>query len=924
MSKISFLLIPHPSSLIPILMTPERWQQVKDLFQAARECAPGQRAAFLEASSGGDAELRAEVESLLASHEQPGRFMDQPAFEVVANLLTGEPAALVVGREIGPYRVLRKLGQGGMGQVYLAQDTRLGRSVALKLLHAHYTRDADRVHRFQQEAHAASALNHPNIITIYEVGQVDGLHFIAAEFVEGETLRPLIRGGGLTLGGALDIALQVAGALAAAHQAGIVHRDIKPENIMRRPDGYVKVLDFGLAKLSERPAVQPNLGAGFVEVETQPGMVMGTVAYMSPEQARGQEVDSRTDLFSLGVVLYELLTGRLPFEGGTTSDVIAALLGQEPPPLVGCLPAAPVELQRIVSRALAKPVAERSQTVAEMLGDLRGLKQELEFAAKLKQAAVSDETTLATPVGPAAPASADQPTVATGGAAVRTTANLAYLMGYLQRRGKWALLALAALVLVSAGVALGLRWVAPREQAINSIAVLPFVNVGADPQMEYLPDGITESVIDSLAPLPGLTVMARSTVFTYKGKEVDPRQVGATLKVRAVVMGRVQRQGDLLVVRAELVDAADGSQLWSEQYQRPLADLVALQEEIAREISTKLRLRLSGAQWQPLAKRHTTNKEAHQLYLKGRHFYHQGARASQEKALDYFKEAVALDPGYALAWAEIAQVYAVFSGQYLPPGEAMPKAREAALKALALDDHLAEAHYALGLVKQYDWDRAGAEQAYKRAIELNPNLADAVAQHGGLLVQQGRFEEGLRAIQRAEELDPLSLSIGSSVFSAFYYARQYDRAIAQCRKLLELNPSEAWEGGIHASLGRALIQQQRHEEAIAALRRAVALNRHNAHLGWLGYAYAAAGRPGEARELLRELEEQAGRRLVSPVSIARIYLGLGEKERALALLRQAYDEHSDHVLSLGIEPIYDPLRSDPRFIEMLRGIGLAG
>jgi eukaryotic-like serine/threonine-protein kinase len=903
-------------------MTPERWQQVKQIFHDACERAPEERAVFLDAACDGDAELRREIESLLATHERAGDFMQQPPLNMALAGGSGDAEAEIeAGRMINHYQVERRIGSGGMGEVYLAHDTRLGRRVALKLLRAEFTRDDERVRRFEQEARAASALNHPNILTIYEIGRMGETNFIATEFVAGETLRALITRGELTLGLALDIAQQTASALAAAHHAGIVHRDIKPENIMVRPDGYVKVLDFGLAKLSERLEATTKVSRlGFEAVKTQPGIVMGTVSYMSPEQARGYDVDARSDIFSLGVVVYELIAGREPFTGASDNDVIVALLNQEPPRLNHLIRRLPRELPGIVGRALVKAPDERYQQVAELQSDLKELKHRLELKAQLPHSG-RGKPSLTMMVGRGARGDGGQQIADTKSLPARTTAEMRYRLNRGANRPRVIALALALVALVCAGLLWGRQLFATRGGAIDSVAVLPFANAGADPQMEYLPDGITESLIDSLSQLPALTVMARSTVFTYRGREADPRQVGEALKVRAVVIGRVERRGERLLIQAELVDTSNGARLWGEQYQSSIADLPALQDNITREISAALRLRLSVNQQKQIAKRQTADSEAYQLYLRGNHLYYQHTRESQEKALDYFNQAVALDPSYALAYAGIAHVYATFSAQYLPPGEAMPKARQAALSAIQLDEALPEAHFSLALVKVWgDWDWAGAERELKRAIELNSNFVNGRVAYANLLLQRGRFEEAEREVRLAKELDPLSPQVNTAEGKVFYFARRYDQAIAQNRKSLELYPDNF---GLHRSRGLILSLQGRNQEAINEMRQALALSPHYTNRAWAAYVYARAGQRVEALKILRELEERAKRERVSPAYIARIHIGLGEKDQAFEWLRKAYEERSDHLLSIGVDPVYEPLRSDPRYIELLRGIGLA-
>jgi eukaryotic-like serine/threonine-protein kinase len=873
-------------------MTPERWRQVDDLLEQALAQPPAERAAFVARTCGTDEELRREVESLLRCHLDDD-YLAAPAPELAEFLATNPGVSTAVsetwtGRALGPYRIERQIGRGGMGVVYLAHDTRLSRPVALKLLPAAFTLDTERMRRFQQEARAASALNHPNILTIYEVGQEEGAFYIAAEFVAGQTLRERLDAGSCA-SEALDWASQIAAALDAAHQAGIVHRDIKPENLMVRPDGLVKVLDFGLAKLSRSTSDPYQTAASQTGGETKAGIVLGTVNYMAPEQARGERADARTDLFALGVVLYELLTGQRPFTGPSSSHVLVAIQEHTPPPVPNAAPA----LQSVLDRLLAKLPAERFQTAAEVRILLQGLKREPAVVTAAK-------------------------TINTAGSKRRATARIATLTGYLKHpRLAWALA--FAVLLSAAGWWVARRWVANNE-VINSIAVLPFANASADPQMEYFPDGITESIIRSLSQLPDLRVMARSTVFTYKGRTVDPRHVGTALQVRAVVMGRVLRQGGRLIIDVELVDTTDGSQLWGEQYSRTMTDLLTVQEEIAREISAKLRLRLNSAQQQQIAKRPTENPEAYRLYILGRHHYHQFSHENGLKALDYFNQAIALDPGYALAYTGVSDFYADFSSQYMPPSEALPRARAAAQRAVELDETLAEAHHSLALSKWFaDWDWAGAEQEFKRTLELNPSLAPAYSNYAGLLACRGRFDEAVVAAKRGQEVDPLSAFAGDVLSRVYLYARRYDHVCEVGRKIQELNPNYQWG---YSNWAQALAQQGKYQEAITQIQKGIALNRHDALLAISGYIYAKSGQSAAALKILAELEEQAKQRQVSPVYLSYIYNGLGNHDRALALLHQAYQEHSDHLLGLRVNPIYDSLRHDPRFTEMLRGIGL--
>jgi serine/threonine-protein kinase len=820
--------------------------------------------------------------------------------------------ALPSGTRLDRYEVLSPLGKGGMGEVYLAQDTRLRRKVALKLLPVEFTQDADRVRRFEQEAYAASGLNHPNIITIYEIGQVEGSYFIATEFIEGQTLRQQMTSAKLALDWMLDVASQVASALSAAHAAGIVHRDIKPENVMVRPDGLVKVLDFGLAKLTEASSSSIDTEAPTSAGDnTEPGVVMGTLRYMSPEQARGQKVDARTDIFSLGVVLYEILAGQSPFAGTTTADVIAAILGQEPPPITRYLPEAPEALQRIITKSLRKNREERYTSAQEMLTELKELKRRLEIEAELKGDAASG--------GRVMTAKAPEGGTDEAGAA-RATSSAEYLVSKIKRHKKGAFLALA-MVLIAA---LSMAYFAMRESAIDSIAVLPFVNEAKDPNTEYLSDGISDSIINRLSQLPGLRVTSLNSALRYKGKQIDAQSVGRELKVRAVLIGRMIQRGNDLSVSAELVDVRDNRRLWGEQYpNRQLADLLKVQEEIAREISEKLRLRLSGEDQQRLAKRETENSEAYQLYLQGRFYWNKYTAEGFNKSIEYFKQAVDKDPSYSLAYSGLADSYSLLGElSYAPPKEAFPQARDYAEKALKLDETLAEAHISLGIVRLfYERDLIGAEKALQRAKELNPNNPDVYHFYGHYLQLAGRLAEAIPETRRGVELDPTALIVNAELGWAYYLLRQPDQAIAQGRKTLELDPNFVFASWI---IAQAYSQKGSYQEAINELNKARPLS---ADWSWiiaeLGYACAASGQRAEAQKIIQELKERAAREYIDPVLIAYIYIALGEKDQAFDRLEKAYQERSGLTIFLKIEPKFDSLRGEARFAALLRRAGLA-
>jgi len=832
--------------------------------------------------------------------------------------------AISSGTILGRYEIRSQLGAGGMGEVYLAQDTKLERTVALKILPAEVAADRNRMNRFVQEAKAASALNHPNIITIFEIEQVDSVSFIATEFIDGETLRERLRSEPMKLGEVLDVAIQSGSALSAAHAASIVHRDIKPENIMLRRDGIVKVLDFGLAKLSEpRPA---RIAGGFkidteaptrVAVHTEPGAVMGTAFYMSPEQARGLEVDVGTDIFSLGVVIYEMVGGRLPFVGSNQNEIVASILSdKEAPPLARYAQEVPAELERIVAKALRKSRDERYQTVKDLLLDLKTLKQELEFQAKLERSAPSRA------VGSAAALSGAQSSAAINRSFASTvevrpapvTSSAEYLVTGIKQHKLAAAVAVVLLVIAGVGLAFYLRAGNP-EVAIESIAVLPFVNQNNDPSTEYLSDGLTESIINSLTQVSNLKVIARSSVFRYKGKQTDPITVANELGVRAVLTGRIMQRGDSLTVSAELIDARDNKQLWGERYERKVSDLLSVQRDIAQEISGNLRLKLSGVEQSRVARQHTEDAEAYQLYLQGRYEWNKQTEDGLKKAIEYFEQAASKDPNYALAHVGLADSYWALGDASLSVLEAIPKAKDEVTKALQLDDSLAEAHTSLALIKVIEFDWAGAENEFKRAIELNPNYAEAHHQYGWVLTLSGRPAQALEEMKWAQRIDPLNLVIDVDINAPLYQQRRFDLSAEQSRRVIAMDPGFFLA---HYTLGVALLQLRDFNTAIAELEKARSLEDKPWIVGTLAYGYALSGNRTAALKLIAELHEQAKHRHVTPYWFAMTSMVLGNKDDAFKWLEQCYAERSVWLTFLKMDPMVDPLRDDPRFKDLIK------
>ncbi len=792
---------------------------------------------------------------------------------------------LAVGKKFGFYNIRSPIGAGGMGEIYRAFDTRLKRDVAIKILPENLMRDVLAIERFKREARAASALNHPNILTIFDIGEQGDAHFIVAEFVEGETLRQRMKKSEFALTEILDIAVQTANALAAAHTANIVHRDIKPENIMIRADGYVKVLDFGIAKLNERDARESSDENNANQVITSPGTIIGTAFYMSPEQARGLEVDARSDIFSFGSVIYEMLAKHPPFNGATASDVIAAILTSEPLPIDETVKNIPPELAASLEKALSKKLEKRYPAIKDFARDLKRVRRRLEFESELGQIEISTNDNQKT-----------------------KNAEIAFEEQATQVLSKTAL-----------------RSKRRTRKAIDSLAVLPLVNESRDAKAEYLSDGITECIINSLSKLPKLRVVPRSTVFRYKGKETDLQEIGGELDVRAIFTGRVLQLGESLIVKVELVDIANEAQIWGDQYRRELTDIFTLVEEIAEDISEKLRLKLSGADKKQLAKRYTENAEAYQFYLKGRYFVTSKRTENWiKKGIEYFQKAIDSDPNYALAYSGIAEAYgflASSTGGWLPE-TAYPKSKAAALKALKLDDALGEAHCSLGFANLlYDWDFQKAEREFQRAIKLSPNYPNAHDGLGFFLKAAGRHAEAIEKGLYVQKLDPLSPFAHVSLGYAYYFARDFEKAIEECEKALEMDKRSTFA---FRNLGLAYLQQKKYKKAIEALENAVKYSSGGlAFESYLGFAYAVSGNRAEAERVLASLEDIDRETYVPAYNFAVIYAGLKDFDRAFEWFDKACRERSGFLPFLKVEPIVDNLRGDARFQNLLERVGLS-
>jgi serine/threonine protein kinase/Flp pilus assembly protein TadD len=742
----------------------------------------------------------------------------------------------------GRYQIIEELGKGGMGKVYKVLDKEIKEKIALKLLNTEISTDKETIDRFRNELKFARKISHKNVCRMYDLSKEEGTHYITMEYVPGEDLKSMIRMvGQLSAGKTTSIARQICEGLVEAHRLGVVHRDLKPQNIMIDREGNARIMDFGIARSLKTKGI------------TDTGLMIGTPEYMSPEQVEGKEIDQRSDIYSLGIIIYEMVTGRVPFEGNTPLSIAMKHKTEAPRDPKEFNAQIPEDLKHLILRCMEKAKEERYQRIEEALSELSAIEKDIPTTDR----AIPEK----------------KPET---------------------EKGIWK----------------------------YSIAVLPFADLSPVKDQEYFCDGMTDAIIGKLSQFEKLKVISRTSIMRYKEAVKDIKEIGEELGVATILEGTIQKENNRIRVRAQLINVEDGFHLWTETYDRKLESVFDMQDEISQAIVSKLKIKLVGEEKVMLKKRYTENVEAYNLYLKGRHLWNKRTEQGLKKAIEYFEQALRLDPDYALAYAGLGDAYNMLGGYiFLPPKEAFSKAKSAAKKALEIDETLTEAHASLALAMEYyDYDWSGAEQEYKRAIELNPNYASAHQWYGTLLRDTGRFDEGLVEIKKAKELDPLSLPINADLAEFFYFVRQYDKAIEQCQKALEIDSTFHWA---HAKLAAAYLQESLFEEAIAAFQKAVTLSDGSSeYLAGLAHAYAVAEHRDKALKILEEFHEQSRQGCVLSYQMALIYTGLGDKDQALEWLEKAYEERSPLLAYLKEDPLFDSLRSEQKFTALLKKMGL--
>lgn len=875
-------------------MNAERLAQVEDIYHAVLEVAENEWPSFLTRSCGDDDELRREVESLLSFSEKPNSLIDVPPLDVAAEVVRRNNRPDIIGKKIKHYQILSQLGTGGMGDVYLAMDTMLERKVAIKFVSAQFAHGSAGLQRFLREAKAASALNHPNIITVHEVGKTKDTPFIATEFIDGRNLRVALDEGELSLRESIDIVSQAASALVAAHAAGIFHRDIKPENIMIREDKLVKVVDFGLAKIAGAPVIETD--GSFEANDPQlsaPGLVMGTLAYMSPEQATGKPTDARSDIWSLGVVMYEMFFGEKPFKGNTPGEVKASILNDQPELFAENIPA---NAKAVLSKVLVKDPGQRYQNAAELLTDISELARDLSAGADFE----TDQRPASHSIG-----------------TQHSVSSAEYVVAEVKKHKALGLV--SAVISVAIVSVAGYFYVASGSKPVSSIAVMPFENESGDLNAEYFSDGMSEALINELSQLPGIKVIARDSSFKYKGQKPDLQQIARELGVQAVLTGRLLQRDGRLQVNAELIDVRDNTQIWGGRFDRGPTNVQQVQHEIFRQIVDKLGLQLSKDERARLDMSPDIDPQAYELFLKASFYRSIGSEKDANKAVDFYQQAIAIDPNYAEAYAALSRTYLYLNGNgFNDPKEMAAKGEAAARRALELDDSNAEVHLAMAGIKKNAYDWAGADLEFRRAAELNPNLGAVPFYYSFFLITQGRIEEAILQAKRSRELDPLRRNVNQDMGFIYYFARQYDLALEQYNTGVELRPEN---GPGYYGRGFTLAAMGRHDEALADYKEMQRLSGEFTGLNcYIGVSLVKTGKLDEAKTILRSLE--TGKKYVSPAELAMLYTSLGERDKALTSLERAVVERDPQIQYLLIEPNYDDLRSEPPFAALVRRVGL--
>jgi serine/threonine protein kinase/Tfp pilus assembly protein PilF len=886
-------------------MTNEDWQKVREIFDDALRQKPEERRRFIEDVCGEDKSLLAEVQSLLSSHDGAKSFMETPAVAKVAVIIEAEPMKLETGRCFGHYEIIRQIGVGGMGEVYLARDKKLDRNVAIKFLNEEFSQDESNLKRFVSEAKAASALNHPNILTIYEFVEAEDARFIVSEYIEGKTLREIIRESSLRLPAILDTSIQITSALSAAHKAHLVHRDIKPENIMVRPDGYVKILDFGLAKLVEQknksilsledPTVRQNL--------TAKGVILGTVNYMSPEQAKGERVDERTDIFSLGVLIYEVLAGKPPFAGANAIETMGSILNKDPVPLSRQTPEVPNELERIINKALRKDPEARYQTAKDLLIDLQDLKQELAFSEKLGRSATQSDNQEATGGKPA-----DVTEPQNGQTAPRAESISREI-----KQHKSGFLLVSTILLLSV-MGLGYwfysnRAAATNSKQIKSIAVLPLENLSGDASQDYFAEGMTEALIGNLSKISSLKVISRTSVMRYKQSGKSIPEIAKELGVDGIVEGSVQRSGDRILITTRLIDAATDSPIWSRKYERQMSDILTLQGEIAQALAGEIRVQLTPAEEQRFDRRKSIDPGATEAFLLGKHYFHMWTRDSERQAVEQFQKAVNIEPEYAEGWAGLSDAWQArgIVGD-INLGEAEKPAKGAALKALQIDAENSAAHVSMCFLHNiYDFDWVGSETSCKRGIELDPNNAKAHFAYAYVLSRLERWDEMVEQMEKAMRLDPVE-PWWPQVYGAFLIqAHRFEEAEEQLKRAIAIDPN--WRLA-YTSLSDLYVELGKFDEALKLTEKW-----SNSALS-MAYIYA---RMGNRQKALDFLNRSSNRDLFG---LALVYTALDDFDKAFEVINESFNRGDGFMTGYGSYPVLNKLKSDPRWKDVARRMNM--